>query len=87
MEYRGLADLGQKVRAGNISDYFDSLPVYFRVAALPIKHDSEIDWNTLRDETWNTFSVHAIGHKWLGLKRSVNGADKPYEGIYALLIS
>lgn len=44
-----------------------------RIDSLNIQHDSEIDWKSLPDPSWNIWSPHLIQLRWRTMKESVKG--------------
>ena len=42
----------------------------YRVASLDIDAETDINWKSLNDSTWNMWSSHFIQRKWRQLKAS-----------------
>ncbi|EIN10900.1 hypothetical protein PUNSTDRAFT_65638 [Punctularia strigosozonata HHB-11173 SS5] len=47
-----------------------------KVDSLNIRHDTEIDWKTLIDPSWNLFSAHSLQRRWGTMKKSIKGWEQ-----------
>ncbi|KAJ7068448.1 hypothetical protein C8F01DRAFT_1336220, partial [Mycena amicta] len=57
-----------------------------KIAALNVRDDTEIDWKTLPERSWNLWSAHALSRRWSTMKRSVKGfEDMTMSEIIAIL--
>jgi hypothetical protein len=46
-----------------------------------VNDDTEIDWKTLRDDTWNLWSAHMLQKRWMSMKRGIDGYENiPHSG-------
>jgi hypothetical protein len=53
-----------------------------RVNDLGVNDDTEIDWKTLRDDTWNLWSAHMLQRRWTSMKRGIDGYENiPHSGV------
>ncbi|EJD36576.1 hypothetical protein AURDEDRAFT_117052 [Auricularia subglabra TFB-10046 SS5] len=54
----------------------DGVTLIYRVEALGVQHDSEINWLSLNDEDWNLWSAHQLQRRWQTMKRAVHGHEQ-----------
>ncbi|KAI0089199.1 hypothetical protein BDY19DRAFT_985163 [Irpex rosettiformis] len=74
-----LDSLCPKLKNDGMKPRWSQLDAYIlvhKVDSLSVRDDSEIDWKTLPDEDWNTWSAHALQRRWLTMKRSVKGHEE-----------
>jgi len=58
---------------------------FSRVNDLEVNDDTEIDWKTLRDDTWNLWSAHALQKRWMSMKRGIDGYENiPHSGTLSM---
>ena len=59
-----------------------------RIASLDFDEEADIDWRSLSDPSWDTWSVKVLKNKWKGLKASCNadGGVKCHRGEYMAFI-
>jgi hypothetical protein len=58
----------------------------YRIASLDVDDESDIDWNTLVDTTWNMWSGHFLQQKWRRIKASCNAGVMCHRGVYMTFI-
>ncbi|KAH6915123.1 hypothetical protein BKA70DRAFT_1258058 [Coprinopsis sp. MPI-PUGE-AT-0042] len=53
----------------------DAYILVHKVDSLNVRDDTEIDWKTLPDPTWNLWSAHTLQRRWLTMKKSIKGYE------------
>jgi hypothetical protein len=55
-----------------------------RVASLDLDTEEGIDWSTLPDEGWKTWTGRKLQQKWASLKKEVRSSDSTHRGEYSV---
>ncbi|KAI0265504.1 hypothetical protein BGY98DRAFT_547795 [Russula aff. rugulosa BPL654] len=72
-----------KARWGNTDSYI----LVCKIASLDLDEETDIDWKSLKDASWNRWSSHSLKQRWKSLKASINNDGMSHrEVIHNLMV-
>lgn len=62
----------------------DAYILVHKLDSLQVTDDSEVDWKSLPDDTWNMWSAHILQVRWQTMKKSIRGWEyMSFRGAFA----